>query len=68
MKWREVAQKLVKLKYTKGRKGTHFLIYNCPCPNNDHPVGVTNHLPDECRLMGQVKRQLGPHFEDFQNA
>lgn len=65
MKWREVARKLVKSKFTKGRKSRHYQIYNCPCSNKEHPVGVTNHLPDECRQMGNVKRQLGPHLDNF---
>lgn len=37
-------------------------------PDKSHPVGVTNHLPDECRQMGNVKRKLGPHYKDFQKA
>lgn len=68
MKWREVAKKLTKIKYSPGKKERHYLIYNCPCSNKEHPVGVTNHLPDECKQMGNVKRQLGPHYEEFKNA
>lgn len=63
-----MARKLTRIKFTKGKKTTHYQIYNCPCPDSDHPVGVTNHLPGECRQIGHVKRQLGIHAEDFQKA
>lgn len=64
-KWRKVLQKLIAIGYTKGVMSKHRTIYNCPCPNHEHPVGVeTNHLCDEAYPY-DYKRKLGPHLKDF---
>ena len=68
MKWSKVTQKLTRIKYIKWRKATHFTIWNCPCGDKVHPVGIGNNPAKECRLGGYLKRQLGPHYEDFLKA
>jgi len=40
MRWNEIIKKLKKLKYTEGHRTRHYTIWNCSCPNKDHPVGV----------------------------
>ena len=64
MRWKEVIKRLKKIKYKEGVRKTHFTQWNCPCPNMEHPVGVGNHLTEECRFGG-LKRQLGPHANEF---
>ncbi len=67
MKWREVIKKLRKIKYREGRRTRHYTIWNCPCETNAgnaHPVGVGNHLTEDCRFK-DFKRQLGPHLKEF---
>lgn len=66
MKWSEITKRLKKIKYSVGDRKTHFTVWNCPCSGTErHPVGVGNHLTEECRCKGLIKRQLGPHFKDF---
>ncbi len=64
MKWSEIIKKIKKVKYTPGKKVTHYTIWNCPCPNKAHPVGIGNHLTEECRFGG-LKRQLGSHAKEI---
>ncbi|OGG29421.1 hypothetical protein A3A63_02395 [Candidatus Gottesmanbacteria bacterium RIFCSPLOWO2_01_FULL_46_9] len=64
MRWNEVIRKLKKLKFKEGVRKTHYTIWNCPCTKEAHPIGVGNHLTEECRFNG-LKRQLGPHADDF---
>ncbi len=69
MRWRKVLQKIIRIDYKLGKKSNHFDIFNCPCQDKLHPVKIeTKHLPDECRLFDAIKRQLGPHLQDFLRA
>lgn len=65
MKWSEVRKKIKKIGYKEGEKTNHFTTWNCPCINGEsHPVGLGNHLTEECRFGG-LKRQLGPHAKQI---
>lgn len=64
MNWRQVAQRLRKIGYSEGPSTRHRTIYNCPCPNHDHPVGVGHH-PTQEAFPNDYKRKLGPHLKDF---
>ncbi len=66
MRWSEVIRKLKKIKYKPGTRKTHYTTWNCPCPisGETHPIGIGNHLTEECRFEG-LKRQLGPHKQEF---
>ena len=64
MRWNEVIKRLKKIKFTPGYRTRHFTIWNCPCPNMNHPVGVGNHGSEEARFGG-FKKQLGPHLDEF---
>lgn len=64
MRWNEVIKKLKKIKYKEGTRTRHYTIWNCSCQDKNHPVGVGNHLTEECRFGG-FKRQLGPHAKEF---
>ena len=68
MKWSKVIQKITRIHYVKYRKATHFTIWNCPCFDKAHPLGVGNNPAKECRLENQLKRRLGPHYQDFLDA
>lgn len=64
MRWNEVIKRLKKIKYSPGDRKTHYTVWNCPCSDMSHPVGVGNHQTEEARFEG-FKRQLGPHLKDF---
>ncbi|OGE00047.1 hypothetical protein A3J17_05170 [Candidatus Curtissbacteria bacterium RIFCSPLOWO2_02_FULL_40_11] len=64
MNWRQVERKLRKINYTKGERSKERIIYNCPCPDKSHPVGVGLH-PSQEAYPHDYKRKLGPHLDDF---
>lgn len=64
MKWKQIERRLKKIGYSKGEKSNHRTIWNCPCFNKEHPVGVENH-PSKEAYPYDYKRKLGPHLKQF---
>ena len=64
MNWRQVSKKLRKVGYTEGARSNERTIWNCPCPDKIHPVGVINH-PSKEAFPFDYKRKLGPHLKSF---
>lgn len=64
MKWRQIEKKLRRIGFTKGEMSTHRTIWNCPCADKSHAVGVENHPAKEAYPY-DYKRKLGPHLKDF---
>lgn len=64
MNWRQVEQRLRKIGYTKGEESKERTIWNCPCEDKAHPVGVGKHPSKEAYFF-DYKRKLGPHKKAF---
>ena len=64
MTWRQVAKKLRKIGYAEGVRTRERTIYNCPCENKAHPVGVINH-PSKEAYPWDYKKKMGPHWKNF---
>jgi len=61
----EIIKRLKKIGFTKGRTSRHSTMWNCPCSEKNHVVGVGNHPSDECWFLPQVHKRLGPHIGEF---
>jgi len=64
MKNNEIIKRLKRIGYKPGVSTRHTQIWNCPCPDMSHPVGVGHHPARESYFKG-YKKQLGPHLKDF---
>lgn len=64
MKNNEIAKRLKKIGYIEGARVRHYTIWNCPCADKSHPVGVGNQPAKESYFKG-YKKQLGLHARDF---
>lgn len=64
MKWRQIEKRLKKIKYVPGEKSRERVIWNCPCLDKAHPVSVGLH-PSQEAYPYDLKKQLGPHKEEF---